>query len=747
MIESLARLGDKAKIAAELSRAAAKVLFSGGPVQLWRQTRTFLKLRDHGGTSGEKPDLRLDTSFLPPDWRRIHPEIRRAMEICGGREIDALRSRGGTIAFPAVERPVVSIVIPLHNKAAYTYYCLRSILANTAGSAYEVVAVDDASGDATAELLALTRNVRVVRHEQNQGFIGACNDGAAQARGAYLCFLNNDTVVTPAWLSHLIGTIAAAPGCGAVVARLVYPEGRLQEAGSIVWRDGSALGYGRGDDPAKPHYGYVRDVSYGSGACLLLERELFQRLGGFDPRYRPAYYEDTDLCFRVREAGRRVLYQPACVVYHLEFSSSSQEKAVQQMKINQAVFTGRWRDRLATQLPVAPENILRARDERAGTRVLVLDDRIPTPPMGSGYPRAYAMAVMLARSGFVTGFFPLRDPEPFQPWLGNLQQLGVEVFFRPYADFRKLLKERRGHYDAVIVSRPHNAAQWLPVIRKAWPDVPVLYDAEALFSTRDVLKAKVQGHELPPSRVRALVAAEMAPLADADAVMTVSAIEQRSFEEFIGDRPAIVWGHPVAIREPRTPFAGRSDLLFVGGFLGTNTPNEMAVTYFIRDVLPLVRARIDCRLIVVGAHAPDSVRRLEGPGVEVLGFVEDLRDRYERHRVFVAPHLVAAGIPLKVLEAMSFGIPCVVSDVIGGQLGLTDGVEALVGRDAAELAAKIVEAHERADVWEQLQRGALDLVQRTCDPELLERRLKEAVDAAIARRRLHQPRRGAGGRS
>lgn len=733
--ESLRRLGDRVRTALELSAAAVKVLSSEGPRELWKRINAFIAMKRLERTSRRKPDLKLHPAFLPPGWDAGGADIRRAMDCCGAREIASRRTSGGTIVFPRAERPLVSIVLPLHNKAGYTYYCLRSILANTGPPAYEVVAVDDASSDATPELLALVENIRIVRHDVNRGFIESCNAGAAQARGSLLCFLNNDTIVTDAWLAHLVRTLQARADCGAVGARLVYPDGVLQEAGSIVWRDGSALGYGRGDDPAKPEYGYLREVSYCSAACLLIPSSLFHRLGGFDPRYRPAYYEDADLCFRVRDSGRRVFYQPKSIVYHLEFSSSSPTKAVQQMKNNQAVFAARWEARLAAQAPAAPRRVLRARDERAGPRVLVLDDRIPTPPIGSGYPRAYAMLAALARLDYVVSFFPLQHPEPFQPWLDNLQQLGIEVFFRPYDNFRGLLKERGGFYDAVIISRPHNAARWLPAIRKAWPDVPVVYDAEALFSVRDVQRAALCGAALSPARVHALTRSELAPLVDADAVMTVSETEQRIFEEYLGDRPAVVWSHPLAIRQPRTDFQDRCDLLFVGGFLGTNTPNELAVLFLAREVLPLVRERIGCRLFVVGANPPESVRNLASAGVVVEGLVEDLGDMYQRRRVFVAPHRVAAGIPLKVLEAMSFGIPCVVSDLIAGQLNLTDGVEALVGRDGTELAAKIVEAHERRETWVRLQREGFALIRKNCDPARLDQRLQEVIAAAIERRR------------
>src|SRR5206468_1794360 len=151
----------------------------------------------------------------------------------------------------------------------------------------------------------------------NQGFIASSMDGARVSKGHYLLFLNNDTIVRRGWLRALLGTLESHPRAGLVGAKLLFPDGCLQEAGGVVWRDGSAWNYGRMDDPQKPEYNYVREVDYCSGACILIPRDLFFACGGFDTRYMPAYYEDTDLAFAVRRAGRQGLYQPRAGVIHL----------------------------------------------------------------------------------------------------------------------------------------------------------------------------------------------------------------------------------------------------------------------------------------------------------------------------------------------------------------------------------------------------------------------------------------------
>ena len=245
------------------------------------------------------------------------------------------------------ERPFVSIIIPVYNQWNYTYICLKSVLENTKNISYEIIIADDNSSDETVNAKKYVKNIKITRNKNNLGFLKNCNNAAKYATGNYILFLNNDTEVQKNWLKNLLRIMETDESVGMVGPKFIYPNGVLIEAGGIIWKDGESWQYGRFDNPKRPEYNYIREVDYISGACILLKKELFNNIDGFDERYAPAYYEDTDLAFEVRKMGYKVIYQPESVITHYENitykKSDSKNKYKSKNTNNIEMFKQKWK--------------------------------------------------------------------------------------------------------------------------------------------------------------------------------------------------------------------------------------------------------------------------------------------------------------------------------------------------------------------------------------------------------------------
>lgn len=615
---------------------------------------------------------------------------------------------GFSIDLSTSSSPVVSIIIPMFGKIEYTLQCLASIEANPPKSAFEVIVIDDGSPDGTGALNRVN-GIRVLRNQNNLGFIRSCNLGARAAAGEYLHFLNNDTCVTPDWLDELLRTFREFPGTGLVGSRLLYPDGRLQEAGGIIWRDGTAWNFGRFQDPKLPEYNYAREVDYCSGASILVPRALFTELGEFDEHYLPAYCEDSDLALKIRAKGHRVIYQALSTVIHFEGTTSGTDtsRGIKSHQIGNSVkLFQRWQERLRShQAPGTDVN--RAKDRMATRRVLVLDHCTPRPNQDAGSVTVANILLLLRDMGFQVTFIPEADFLFLPGYTADLQRVGIEVLYAPYVlSVKHHLKQNGERYDLVLLFRPTVADRNIKAIRTYCPN------AKTLFHTVDLHFLRIQREsELMNDRSTLKFAAEMKQvefdmIRRADASIVHSTVELDLLRQELPHKRIHVFPLIMDVHGTEIGFASRRDLVFIGGY--QHPPNVDAAKFLVEQIMPLLRSRLPgIRLHLVGSNARPTIGHLASEDVIVTGFVEDLNALLDQMRISVAPLRYGAGIKGKIGSAMVVGLPVVATRLAAEGMSLIDGENVLLADGAEEFAATVARLYTDEALWKKLSMASI----------------------------------------
>jgi O-antigen biosynthesis protein len=660
------------------------------------------------------------------------------------------------IQMPEYEQPQASLIIPVHAHAPLTRACLCSIRDCTVNATYEVILVDDTADAETQHLLAGVRGANILHNEENLGFLRSMNRGASVARGEWLVLFNNDTEVTRGWLSALLECANSAPDIGVVTPKFVYPDGSLNEAGGVVWRDGSAMNYGRGDDADRFQYEFRRETDYGSAAALMVSADLWKAIGGFDERYRPIYYEDTDLCFQARERGLRVLYEPAAVVVHVEGATSGTDPssgAKRYQEQNRRKFVRKWKDRLeAEQMYPASANVRTAANRHRGKHVLVMDHRVPMPDHDSGSLRMLSIIEALIRLGARVTFMP-DNLAPTQPYTRRLQRMGVEVMYRlDHNDVKSEMAMIGPGLSTAILCRPHTTSRWLDLVREFAPAATVVYDTVDLHWLREARKGAStilsdtlvgSNGSLDPASIspkaKALRELELALIRAADVSLVLSHEERIQVERDVPGANMLVMPnvHDVAPFVP--PAESRSGILFVGSF--EHLPNVDAAVDLVKEVMPAVWSALgDVRVTIVGASPPPEVVALASPLVDVAGWVEDLQPLLEQSRLMLAPLRYGAGLKGKVTQCMATGLPVVTTSIgaeglLSGSAGAGDGIDPdeqclLVGDSARELAVQAIRLYRDDELWRRLSRSGQEIIAERCSTRLVTSRLSELLDGA-----------------
>jgi GT2 family glycosyltransferase/glycosyltransferase involved in cell wall biosynthesis len=679
-------------------------------------------------------------------WRRSHPEMAAIDDeiqalVSGTNPVAAQQSTRGTIEtasvfappvptalieFPSHEHVDISIIIPVFNQFHFTRACLASLQEHQGAERFEVIVVDDCSTDATAESVPQVPGVVYLRNETNSGFIASCNRGAERARGKYLVFLNNDTLVKQGWLKALLDTFSEELQAGIVGAKLLYPDGRLQEAGGIIWQDASGWNYGKFDDPKNPEYNYLREVDYCSAAALMIPKALFETVGGFDSGYAPAYYEDTDLAFKVRRAGYKVLYQPLSEIIHYEGATGGTDPSTGTKKhqdINRSKFAERWAAELIAKPTNGDVSFLRQPRNPSGKNILVIDHHLPMPDRDSGSLRMFQILKLLHQLGHRVGFIP-DNLASIPPYTTELQKRGIEVLHYPFVQrVRDYLIAHGSEFDVVVLSRCQFARKHIGDVRRYAPQSRVIFDTVDLHFLREESEERLTGDPEIRRKAQETKQQEYQLIDQSDETWVVSSAEQRLLQKEWPDKSVQLVSNIVDVPGSKIPFALRRDWLFIGGF--QHPPNADAVLFFVREIYPLVSERLnDAKFYIIGDKPPPEIVALATENIVVAGLQTDASPFFDSIKLSVAPLRFGAGVKGKINQSMAFGVPVVATSVAVEGTELRDREDILVADEPEDFARALVELYKSEKLWNHLSENGIRKTRALYSVEAAREKLK-----------------------
>ena len=627
--------------------------------------------------------------------------------------------------------PLISIIIPVHNNFNYTCNCISSILNAENSLSYEIIISNDMSTDDTKMLkennFQNITNLFIYNNNKKYNFLLNCNKAVKKSRGKYIIFLNNDTKVHKQWLTFLLKLIESDEKIGMVGSKLIYPDGLLQEAGGIVWSSGDCLNYGRGGDASLPEYNYVKEVDYISGASILIRKSIWDKIGGFDKRFIPAYYEDTDFAFELRKFGYKVMYQPLSIVEHYEGISNGKDilSGVKQYQdVNKKKFFEKWKEKLKYQF----DNPFMGRDRCYNrSRIFVVDRFVPNFDKDAGGRCCFMYLNLFKEIGLQVTFLG-NDFQKIEPYTTILQQKGIEVLYGDSYKDQKLenwFKENLKYFKFVYLQRPDIGQKYIDLIRKYFSG-KIFYFAHDLHHIRLLREYNITHNINKYKESETVKNIEMEIFNKVDIIHIVGDFEYKYLKEKFANKT--IRNIPLFLYEEKynnieKDFSKRNDLILVAGLL--HFPNYDGVLWFSREVFPkIIKKFPDMIWHIVSSEMPEDIKKFESKNIKVHEFLsdEELHLLYQRCRIALAPLRFGAGVKGKIIEAAHNQIPMVTTS-IGGE-GLDNSIGAFIVEDNADMMAKkICELYEDYSKLKQMSDSGKILV----DKYFSKNRAKEIV--------------------
>ncbi|WP_082145568.1 glycosyltransferase [Microvirga massiliensis] len=635
---------------------------------------------------------------------------------------------------PESAQPDVSIVVDAGESATDAYRSVAAILFAFNRATFDITLVHSLLQEDRDRLQPLLDGLTFLEVLPGEPRSAALNRAAFTSKGRFIAFLGRQSEPASRWLDELIYPVELFDRIGAVSAQVLDGNGRLRETGARFLVDGRLEAITGSGNPNSPEFSHTRQIDAVSRSGLLIARSVWEQVGGFSEAFATDNQIDADLCLKVRAAGLRICVAPLSSISILSASWAASEPLPFG---DDNWFKRKWAG-LLREAPSRTGNGIRRPDPDGSRRVLFIDQQLPRIDIDAGSYAAIQEMRLFQALNFRVSFLPLNLLH-LGAYTEALLRMGVEALHAPFCtSLEQALAARAGQFDVVYITRYNVAQSVIPLVRRYQPDTKIVFNVADLHFLRELRAGIAEKRDDQIRRSRLTRDAEFEVIRQVDLTLSYSDTEQAIIlSHQLGDANVarVSW-----IVEPTSDvpaFENRRDIAFLGSF--GHRPNVEAVKFFAAEVLPVLRRRMPgIQVNIFGSQMSAEVAELEQDGLVVHGHVEDLREVFDRARLFIAPLRSGAGIKGKVLAAMAAGIPTILSPIAVEGIAAKPRTDFLLAESPAQWVDAIVDAYGNEKLWTSLSNSALNLVRDSYSfPEAL-----HAMRAALERVDIFAPREG-----
>ncbi|SMP27062.1 glycosyltransferase [Chryseobacterium profundimaris] len=622
--------------------------------------------------------------------------------------------------FTTCEYPEVSIIIPVYNQIRYTLNCLYTLDQFDRDIQKEIIIINDNSTDDTLEYLKKINGITVIDNPENLGFLRNVNKGIHAAKGKYVYLLNNDVEVQENYLSSLLNVFSNKDNVGAVGSKMIFSDNTLQEAGCLIFENTEIVNLGRCEAIDTPKYNFLRKVDYCSGCSLLFKKvDGSGNLNLLDEAFLPAYYEETDLCQRLKyEQGLDIYYQPGSEIIHFENISYTGKDNGKELLLqkNREIFMSRWNQYFTNTRFLDKGNTNNLNAFYKKPNILILEEYIPKPDKDSGSRRFLEIIKILQKNQhrIILAVKQLNDEDDV--YVNFFRGIGVEVckdFVNAQDRMVKVkdqVQEALQFVDIVWIFRPTGFDFWYKMIKDKLSGQKIVYDMVDLHYLR--MERENEYIAITKDRKKEMKffrETEYSAMKKADVVVSISEEEKKivSGQGIQNEKIFTVSNIHEPVKTQEVAYSDREGLLFIGGFY--HMPNMDAVKFLYENIMSLVWAKdASIKINILGPDFPEEIKQqYNSDRFRILGYQKSVDHWFENSRIFVAPLRYGAGVKGKIGQALEFALPVVTTEIGAEGMGLVDGITALVsGNNAEHFADKILELYHNEKLWNALHQNS-----------------------------------------